>query len=479
VGGHIEFEGQGVKFFICQDGKNWVPAQQNLDRFFAVTGPPRYEYQLKCELIGRARLERLAIVNDLQMAPMALPDMVVGKNVFTYTDETQGERKARITHQWVERSATQPPAAPEAVYPADGGESDGTDIVFQWTAPTDPDGDKMSDYQFELSRRADMRLPLSMSFYKLSSRTMDAPKVRVGDVWKASDVRPQYTLSEAGLLTPGTTYYWHVRAMDAKGLWGPWSKTFSFTARGADYPLDVTLDWDEGKAVGTLKWQANPVGRRPAKYRVYGSDERGFTVMDRARQLSLGISAKTDMAAWNPWAPPNFIAETGDTQLPVIGPDAGPAGNKVYYRVVAVDGHGKRSGPSDYVVAPRPVIYTRPVVAGTVGEQYTYKIGATRSLGDLTGRMQGGNQVAGYFDIEKPVFALTQGPAWLTIEKSTGVLSGTPDAPGSFDVVVTVTVDRTVRHLDESKLVWGQENVLSEDEKRVGEATQKFVINVR
>ena len=49
--------------------------------------------------------------------------------------------------------------------------------------------------------------------------------------FKFSDVKPQYTLSEPGLLTPDTKYYWHVRAMDAKGVWGPWSRTFSFTAR--------------------------------------------------------------------------------------------------------------------------------------------------------------------------------------------------------------------------------------------------------
>ena len=46
----------------------------------------------------------------------------------------------------------------------------------------------------------------------------------------------------------------------------------------------------------------------------------------------------------------------------------------------------------------------------------------TRSLGELSGRMQGGNQVSGYFDIEKPRFALTQGPVWLKIDETTGVL---------------------------------------------------------
>jgi hypothetical protein len=267
--------------------------------------------------------------------------------------------------------------------------------------------------------------------------------------------------------------------MDSKGLWGPWSVTFSFTARGAAYPRDVTVEWDEAKGVGTLKWKASPAGRRPAKYRVYGSDEKGFTVMDQIRQLDLGISAKTEMAAWNPWAPPNFIAETAETRLAVLGPGANSAANKTYYRVVAVDERGKRSGPSDYAVAPRPVIYTRPPVTAKVGEEYRYEVRAIRSLGDLSARMRGEDQAGGYYDIEKPRFALARGPAWLKIDGATGVLSGIPDVAGRAEVAVTATIDREVRKLDEKALVWGREKVLSTASERVGTANQAFVIEVR
>ena len=451
---------------------------RSLDRFFPVVGPPRYGYQLKCELAGGASLKKVAIINDVQMAPMALPEMAVGENAFAYSDETRGERQVRITHEWVERSTTRPPAAPEAVHPPDGGESDGTDIVFLWTAPADPDGDAMSDYQFELSRRPDIRFPLSMSFYKLSSRTLDASRAWKEHGWKFSEVKPQYTLSEPGLLTPDTKYYWHVRAMDARGVWGPWSRTFSFTARGAAYPLDVKVEWDEAKETGTLRWKANPAGRRPAKFRVYGSDERGFIVMDKPRQLDLGISKK-EMAEWSPWAPPNFIAETADPRLVVMGPGADPAGYRTYYRVVAVDERDRRSGPSDYAVGPRPVFTTRPPLTARAGEVYTYKARVNRSLGDLTSRMQGDNQAGGYYDIEKPRFALAQGPAWLRIDEAAGVLSGTPDAAGRVEVAITATIDRQVRALDEKALVWGREKVLSTTTARVGTATQKFVIDVQ
>jgi hypothetical protein len=480
AGGHIDAEGTGARFSVCRDGRTWSRVSGNMDRLFSIVGPACYTYQVKCDLEPGAKLTKLAIINDVQMAPFAMPDMQVGDNRFTYTDGTKGERKVRITHEWVERSATRPPAAPVAVYPTDGGESDGTDVVFQWTVPSDPDGDEVVDYQFELSPRPDMKLPLSMDFYKLISRTDSARRKRDEATGRTvvTAVKSQYALSQPGLLTPGTEYYWRVKAKDAKGLWGPWSRTFRFTARGVAYPLDLTVDFDAAAGAGTLKWKANPVGAKPAKYRVYASDERGFTVADRRFQSAVGVSKK-EMGSWAQWFPANFVAETDGTQMVVIGPDAPKAANKAYYRVVAADAQGKRSGPSDYATGPRPVIYSRPVTTGKVGQEYRYEVCANRSLGDLTARMMGGNQRSGYFDIEKPQFAMTRGPAWLEIDGATGVLSGAPDAAGRYEVEVTVTIDQKVRKLDESKLIWGNERVLSETTQRVGASTQKFVIDVR
>jgi hypothetical protein len=186
------------------------------------------------------------------------------------------------------------------------------------------------------------------------------------------------------------------------------------------------------------------------------------------------------MAAWNPWFPANFVAETAATELAVMGCEVGsPAANKTYYRVVAVDEQGKRSGPSDYATGPRPVIFSKPVVAAKVGAAYRYVVCANRSLGHLSARMKDGQQVSGYFDIEKPRFALERAPAWLKLDETTGVLSGTPDAAGEVEVAVTATIDREVRKLDEKTLAWGNEKVLSTDIERVGAATQKFVIVVQ
>src|SRR5262249_43936251 len=50
VGGRLEAEGAGTKFSLSWDGKTWLDAGPDLDRFFPANGPARYEYRLRCEL---------------------------------------------------------------------------------------------------------------------------------------------------------------------------------------------------------------------------------------------------------------------------------------------------------------------------------------------------------------------------------------------------------------------------------------------
>jgi len=459
IGGHLDVEGPGATFALSWDGQEWQEAGTDLDEHFPLDGRPRYQYYLKCTLEGDARLKGLAIVNDVQMAPLAMPEMVVGENRFVYSDESEGERRVRVTHEWVERSATQAPAAPAApVFPPDGGEAEGTGFAFQWQPAVDPDGDAVADYHFMLADRPDMKYPLSMDFWKLISLTVDRGKA-------------QYTLPYVGLLTPGTTYYWRVRAQDEHGVWGPWSETWSFTANAPTYPLDVALDFDPVTGVGTLRWKPNPVGRAPASYRVYGSDEKAFSVSDEPYKVSLGEQT----GGLPDTFPANFAAETTDTQMAVVGMGLDlPNANKAHYRVVAVDENGNRSWSSEYATAPRPFIYTEPVTAAQVGRQYRCQVAAIRSLGDA--RYRGSKM--GFWDIEHPKYSIEQGPDWLQIDEATGVLSGTPPAPGRAEVVVTAVIDREVREIDETLMKWGRERVVSTGIERVGTATQSFVIDV-
>jgi hypothetical protein len=460
VGGHLDIDGHGAQLDLSWDGKAWQRTSGALDASFAAGGPARYRYYLRCQLSDDARLAGLRIVNDLQMAPLTLPGMVVGSNSFSYTDESPAERTIRITHDWVERSSSRPPGAPpEAVAPADRAEVEGTDLAFRWKAPTASDGGTITDYYFELSPYPDMRWPLSMNFARLTSRSDSA--------------KAQYTLPSAGLLASDRTYFWHVRARNGAGVWGPWSATWSFTPHSAEPPLDVIVDVRQGSVAGTLRWKPNPLGRKAVAFRVYGSDEKGFTASDTPYTVSVGQSKDLD-----PRFPANFIAETKDDELPVLGVDHLPAANKTYYRVVAVDEQGKRSGPSDFASAPRPVIFTKPVMVAKVGEAYAYRCGANRSLGDLRTRQIDGKEVSGFYDIEAPTFAIKHGPPWLTINPNTGELSGTPDAAGMADIEVIAVIDRENRKLDDATLKWGNEKVLSTAVERVGVATQEFAIEV-
>ena len=223
--------------------------------------------------------------------------MVVGQNNFAYSDQSTGERKVRITHEWVERSASKPPLAPPAaIYPRRWRQGRWHRRHLSLGGPFGP------------RRRQDCRLPL---------RALEPARHAVAAVDELlqadlADGRPRQGPIHAarpGLLTPDRQYYWHVRAKDDKGVWGPWSKTWSFTAQGPAYPLEVTLSYDQGR-IGTLRWKPNPVGRQPAKYRVYGSDEKGFSVSDVPYKVNVGASKELP----SPF-PANFIAETPGTEL--------------------------------------------------------------------------------------------------------------------------------------------------------------------
>ena len=306
-----------------------------------------------------------------------------------------------------------------------------------------------------------MKWPLSTNFSKLISYTTDRGKT-------------QYTLPQDGLLVPDRQYYWRVRAKNEKGVWGDWSSTWSFIPRGPLPPLDVTLAFDADRSTGTLKWKPNPVGRKPVKFRIYGSDEKGFSASDKPFKITVGTSKEVPSLR-----PANFVTEVPATQVEVIGAEVGlPNANRAYYRVVAVDEQGKRSGPSDFAEAPRPIIYSRPVTAAKVGSEYRYQLAAVRSLGDLRTRVVGGKETMNYWDIESPRFSLQQGPAWLKIDEATGLLSGIPNGAGKVPVIVTATIDREIRTLDARQLSWGLEKVVSTGKQRVGVATQKFTLEV-
>ncbi|MFH1267916.1 MAG: putative Ig domain-containing protein, partial [Planctomycetota bacterium] len=326
----------------------------------------------------------------------------------------------------------------KAIAPEDGATVPGSQVSFRWAAAEDPDGDPIVDYHFELSEHADMRWPLSPNFEKLTSLT-------------PSQGKPEWTVPYVGLLNPDTTYHWRVRARDATGIWGAWSPTFKFRVKAPGVPLDLKLASDD-RGGFTLHWRANPQGEPPAGYKVYGSDERGFTASDVEHLVNRGkgfvrtieeFDAKPSNApdAGMVKTPSNLIARVTETSLPVVGPGLEqPSTNKAYYRVVAVDAAGNESGPSDYAEVPRPFVVTEPERKAKVGQAYRHEVRVIGSIGDLRCRPSPKSSYnAAFWDREEHTFAAIDLPEGLSLDPKTGVISGKPEKPGTFDVAIAVS----------------------------------------
>ena len=443
VGGRLKARviagrGDQCTFSVSYDGTNWKEAargaadvEASLDPFFPSPGDPHYEYYVRAELSAARNpravgLASLTIENDLQMAPLSMPSLELGENRISYTDETPGPRSVRATFEWEERTGPPPPAAPATpVFPADGAAVEGTAIAFQWPGAAAP------AYHFELSDEPGMRWALSPAFDEVVKEA-------------------RFRLPSAGLLSPGRKYYWRVRAKSAEGVWGAWSPTWSFIPQAPGIPRNLRFTERE-PGVFTLAWDGASEGRRPARYRIYASDEKGFTTSDRpydvaaGNQKTRGLFPGKQKVAF----PANFIAETAE---PAWQFEPGRA----FYRVVAVDEHGNRSGSSAFAEAPRPWIYTRPPREARVGVPYRYEAKTVRSIGDLSYRDFGPNESyqSAFWDADQPAFSLETemprcgnfNPKWLRIDPETGVLSGTPRPgdEGEYQVNIRVRIDGRV-----------------------------------
>jgi hypothetical protein len=424
---------------VSRDGQTWndiasKPGEidASLDALFPSPGDPAYEYFVKAEFLakrnpGAVGLESLSIENDLQMAPLAMPSLRLGVNTIAYTDETSEPHAVLATFDWVERSSWMPPLAPTAaVSPADGAGMEGTQVQFQWKDAQDAGGGKVADYHFELSDEPGMRWALSPAF-----------DVQTKGV-------TSFALRSPGLLNPGQRYFWRVRAKSEQGAWGPWSKTWTFVAQGPAIPVNIRLEQRDPDAY-TIVWEPGSGGRKPARYRVYASDEKGFSVSDQPYEVEVGnqktrglFPGKKKMTF-----PANFIAETDGTSYRVK-----PV--RAFNRVVAVDAMGNRSGSSDFASAPRPYIYTEAPREAKAGVAFRYEAKTIRSIGDLGYRDFGPKESyqSAFWDADKPRFSIeTEMPRcgnfslpWLKIDPESGVLSGTPlpEHAGEYQVNIKV-----------------------------------------
>ena len=439
---------------LSPDGKKWerlwaageqqgeFDEQIGFDDKLSLRRKPQYTYFLKLEMTGTNQpgdvaVKSVSIETDVQMSALALPELEAGLNQVVYEDGSTGQRQVRVTHSWIERPAWHPPSAPELVSPSEGAVVEGTQVTFAWKSAQDPDGDAMADYHVQVSAHPDMRWVLSPNFDKLISRT-------------PSNGKTEWAVPYVGLLNPGEDYYWRVRAKDANGAWGGWSDVRSFRCDAPGVPLSVSAEADAEQGTVVLKWKPNPQGAKPAEYRIYASDEKGFSISDTVHKVKMGRGFCNDVEDFEARAkatdmvdtPANLVTTIATCELCVVGPQLDlPNANKCFYRVVAVDSRGLRSGPSDVAGAPRPFIYTRPLTRVAVGQEYSYEPRSLGSIGDL--RCKRGYKAA-FWNRDEHTFELTQAPDWMSIDAKTGRVAGRPgpQAAGTQRAVLRVADDK-------------------------------------
>jgi len=232
---------------------------------------------------------------------------------------------------------------------------------------------------------------------------------------------------------------------------GTLEPTFQFQLRAPGVPLDLKLVPGEAGTL-VLAWKPNPGGEPPVAYKVYGSDEKGFTACDTEHLVNRGKGFVPTMEEYEnkshdaPHAgmiktASNLIARVADTSLPTVGPELDhPNTNTAFYRVVAIAEGGHCSGPSDYAEVPRPFVVTQPRQTAKRGQPYHHQLRVIRSIGDLRCRPSNRSSYnAAFWDREVHTFTATSLPPGLSLDTKTGVVKGEPQRAGTFDVAVDVT----------------------------------------
>ncbi|MBM4084234.1 MAG: hypothetical protein FJ272_05545 [Planctomycetes bacterium] len=415
----VSLNGQDWQEVWAQSGPGAPECRVNLDDVWTpIRHAPIYAYYVKVRLasarLGGARLKSLSMETDVMCAPMSLPRLRLGGNRVEYSDETEGPREVSICYRWQETKKPVSPATETPISPASDATVRRTTVDFAW--PATPGAQQ---YHVQVSRYADMRLPYRPIF-----------NVYIKEA--------QHLAPTGGLFNPDTDYYWRVRVMDRDGVWSRWSRVWRFRWEGPLPPVNVRPEV-EGRAV-RLWWQPNERGPRPVAYDVYGSDERGFSVHREAYRYFFNPShlrPEEKDAMMGPRAP-NFVARTTDTSMLVVG-DVPGASNTCFYRVVAVDAADVESGCSDYVEMKHPFVYSAPAVVAKVGQAYSYPVRTLRCDGDIQYR----DGTLYYAEKEEYGHELVKGPAWLKLDRATGVLAGTPGSADAGVADVEVRLTRT------------------------------------
>ncbi|MGB3946510.1 MAG: T9SS type A sorting domain-containing protein [Bacteroidia bacterium] len=266
-------------------------------------------------------MDSLTVTTDFQVSRFFLPVLKLGDNIVNYTDNNTSGTNVDLTIVWNESTENTPPQKiNNPIFPLDSAMVDSLRFTFYWEQAID--ADSIVDYEFQLSDRADMKYPLMPCF-----------EVHTSKLNLQSNLN-QFAVPLDGMLNSGTTYYWRVKAKDSRGAWSDWSSVWSFTPTGPMPPINGNSFVNNDTAL-VIKWNANSIGKVPAYYEIHSSNE----------WLGFSPSIQT-------------LLDTSSVDSLVIPIDCTTP--NTFYRIVAVDSSGSKSGVSDVIQALYPHVYICP-----------------------------------------------------------------------------------------------------------------------
>ena len=439
----ISLDGREWKKVWEDTGRGEIECNVNIDQALEYKkAPAKYVYFVKITANKKA-IKSLRIVSDIMTSPHALPRLSLGKNTIEYTDDTKEPHEITVKYLWRESNTIKPPIPPEQpITPGNDETVRSTTIPFKW-----PASKEAKYYHIRMCRREDMKLTYRPCF----------------DVFVTSS---EHHSPFAGLFNPDEQYYWHVRVCNMEGVWGKWSPVWRFKWQGPRIPTNLNHHIQEQNI--TISWQSNPKGTRPIRYEVYGSNERGFTP-SKTRYEVMGLDTQ----------PGNLLYTTTETKMQVVSPEAAKptmATNCSFYRVVSVDKNGVTSGPSELLELPHPFIYSKPITKAKVDKSYRYQVKTLNCIGDLQYRYAKPNM--DFWEQEGYEFELTRKPAWLNMDKSTGLITGTPGKNDKGTYIVNVVCHRKFpRELEPGD--FRPSNFLKNSPRFQSTYQQSFKLNVR
>jgi len=279
-------------------------------------GTPFFRLELKAP-VGQYQSgwDSIRFIHKFQVSRFFLPQLKVGDNEIQFHNRAGQTQPVAIEVGWQESYQNHPPIAPQyPLFPVHQATPDSGYFTFKWTPPTDPDGDAIQGYHFQLSETPDVRFPLAPNF----------------DRYIGIDELPQhqFRVEVNGFLNSGQTYYWRVRARDQAGNWSPWSNIWSFTPTCIMPPQFPTFALTDTTLY--LSWSSNVHGKTPHKYRIYMSQESAGFYPDSA---SLYAEILT----------PNYSISLLDSNY-----------NYSFFRVYAIDSSGEESLVTPAVALPFP-----------------------------------------------------------------------------------------------------------------------------